>query len=273
MTEEIKRYIESFYYDSEKNIYFDNNELNYYIDRLFKKLEKGEVQVVEKKQENNQENSYTINEWVKHGIMLSFKAREAKLLEIGVFDKFQNRFSTLTEEDFRNLKIRAVFGAIAREGTFIGENTVIMPSFINLGAYIGSNCTIDIYSQIGSCAKIGNNCHISAGTVIAGVIEPINEFPVIIEDNVFIGGNCLISEGVIIKNGAVIAAGTSITSSTKIIDQETNTISYGCIPENSVAISGSINYQDNLSINCIIIKKKATNSTHKKIALNEIIHK
>lgn len=263
---EIREYIESY-----NDQYLDRKKLKYYIDVLLKKLETGEIQVVQKSCVDGL-NKYTLNEWVKYGLMLSFKARKSEILYTGVFDKFYNRFLSLTENDFKELEIRVSYGAICREGAFIGKKTVIMPSFINIGAYIGENCTIDIYSQIGSCARIGDNCHISAGTVIAGVIEPVNALPVIIDDNVFIGGNCLISEGVIVKRGAVISAGTSITSSTKIIDQETNEITYGSIPENSVAISGSVNYKNNLSINCVIIKKKVSNSTLKKVELNPIIH-
>ena len=211
-------------------------------------------------------NNYTVNTWVKKAILLAFKHYPCKEQINNSYDKFG-----LLQYNYDNPKYRKVPGSLIRDYVYIGQNAVIMPSYINIGAYIGSNTMIDINATIGSCAQIGNNCHISANTCIGGVLEPIVSMPVIIEDNCFIGANSSILEGIIVERNSIISAGVTITSSTKIIDRETGEIYKSRIPSKSVVIPGSYQSKNNLNINCAIIIKQSHNTD--KVNINEVLRK
>ncbi|MCX8059423.1 MAG: 2,3,4,5-tetrahydropyridine-2,6-dicarboxylate N-succinyltransferase [Spirochaetes bacterium] len=248
----------------------DKDRIKKFLSELLFSLETGDIKLIEKKG-----SSYLLNRWIKEGILFIFKYFEIK--EFFPFNmegvKFNDKF------DYRgtNNLFRLVPGGTSiRRGTFIDKGVVIMPpSFINVGAYIGANTMIDSLVLVGSCAQIGKNCHISAGTIIGGVLEPPNELPVIIEDNVFIGGNCGIYEGVLVEEGAVIGTGTIINSSTPIIDINTGNIYYKRVPAGSVVIPGGkkkiINGDEYIFQTPLIIKKKEDISDHSKIQLNEIL--
>ncbi|MDR1233602.1 MAG: 2,3,4,5-tetrahydropyridine-2,6-dicarboxylate N-succinyltransferase [Holosporales bacterium] len=178
--------------------------------------------------------------------------------------------SILSVDSTDNLSYRKAPGAIIREGVYIGRDAVIMPSYINIGAYIGERTMIDINAAIGSCAQIGKNCHIAALACIGGVLEPATDRPVIIGDDCFIGAQSAILEGIIVEPNSVIAAGVTISSSTKIIDRNTGEITHEIIPENSVVISGSYP-SGGLNIPCAIIVKKIDSNTRKKTSINEIL--
>ena len=249
-----------------KNIidnYYDNNivpDLNL-IQEVLNGIKSGTIRPVQ-----YIDDKYTVNTWVKKAILLAFKYYPCKeQVNNDAYDKFG-----LLQYDYSNHKYRKVPGSLIRDYVYIGQNAIIMPSYINIGAYIGSNTMIDINSTIGSCAQIGNNCHISANTCIGGVLEPIVFMPVIIEDNCFIGANSAVLEGIIVERDSIVSAGVTITSSTKIIDRETGKVYKGVIPSKSVVIAGSYQSKNNLNINCAIIIKKNDNNIN-KINTNEML--
>ncbi len=183
-------------------------------------------------------------------------------------------FTTYKESNskkyFKEKNIRIVPPAVVRYGSFIGENVILMPSFVNIGAHVGSKTMIDTWATVGSCAYIGSNCHISGGVGIGGVLEPAHARPVIIEDNCFIGARSQIAEGTLIKSGSVIGMGVYIGMSTKIIDIETKEVYYGVVPENSVVVQGG--YEKNgLIVSCPVIIKKADEKTRQKTSINELL--
>jgi 2,3,4,5-tetrahydropyridine-2,6-dicarboxylate N-succinyltransferase len=198
-------------------------------------------------------NIWQVNEWVKKAILLFFKYSDSTFYEkANAYDKIKLKFEQWGARDFEAAKIRVVPGAVVRYGAFIGEGAVLMNCFVNIGAYVGEKSMVDSFATIGSCAQIGANCHIAAGSVIGGVLEPINAAPVVIEDNCLIGANAVVAEGVVVRNGATVAMGTRLGASTKIIDRATKEEFHKEIPANAVVVPGT--YQsDGLSIACAVI--------------------
>ncbi|WP_395461609.1 2,3,4,5-tetrahydropyridine-2,6-dicarboxylate N-succinyltransferase [Wolbachia endosymbiont (group A) of Therophilus tumidulus] len=232
-------------------------------------LDSGKIRVAEKLSSGE----WVVHKWIKQAILLHFLTEENKITDNTNcwFDKIGNKFSEWNEEKFRQLKIRAVPGCFVRRSAYIGTNVVLMPSFINVGAYVDSGTMIDTWSTIGSCAQIGKNCHISGGVGIGGVLEPIQASPVIIEDNCFIGARSEVAEGVVVREGSVLGMGVFIGASTKIIDRETGKVFYGKVPPYSVVIPGSIPSKNNISTYCAVIVKKVDEKTRSKISINEIL--
>jgi 2,3,4,5-tetrahydropyridine-2,6-dicarboxylate N-succinyltransferase len=184
-------------------------------------------------------------------------------------------YKSFTEDDFKKSGFRALPGSVVRRGSYIGKNVVLMPSFVNIGAYVGDSTMVDTWSTIGSCAQIGKNCHISGGVGIGGVLEPLQGNPVIIEDDCFIGARSEIAEGVIVEKGSVISMGVYIGASTKIIDRSTGEIFMGRVPAYSVVVSGTMasenNKDKNLSLYCAVIVKKVDEKTRSKTSINELL--
>ncbi|MFN3412037.1 MAG: 2,3,4,5-tetrahydropyridine-2,6-dicarboxylate N-succinyltransferase, partial [Exilispira sp.] len=225
------------------------------------------IKIVEKKN-----NEYIVNEWLKNAILLYFKYEKLKKWK-------QNGITYLDKFDYRGSDgaFRFLPGSVLRKGAFVGKGTVVMPpSFINVGAYIDEKSMVDSLVLIGSCAQIGKNCHISAGSIIGGVLEPAVARPVIIEDNVFIGGNCGIYEGVIVRTGAVIGTGTIINGSTPIIDINSGKIYKKEVPENAVVIPGGrkkiIENSEFFIQVPLIIKYRQDLKDPSKVDLNDILH-
>ncbi len=187
------------------------------------------------------------------------------------YDKIPLKTANWKNINFENAGFRMVPGAIVRYGSFIGKNAVLMPSFVNIGAYVGSGTMVDTWATIGSCAQIGENCHISGGSGIGGVLEPLQANPVIIGNNCFIGARSEIAEGVIIEDGAVIGMGVYIGKSTKIINRETGEATYGRVPKNSVVVSGSIPSSGGVSLYAAIIVKQVDDQTRSKTSINELL--
>jgi 2,3,4,5-tetrahydropyridine-2-carboxylate N-succinyltransferase len=245
--------------------YFDQTDVNpqealVIIDNVFELLNAGTIRVCEKTNDK-----WQVNTWIKKAILLAFRFKQSSKQDLDSFDKLG-----FLKYDYENPSYRKVPGAFIREGVHISKDAIIMPSYINIGAYIGSKTMIDINAAIGSCAQIGSNCHISALSCIGGVLEPVVANPVIIEDNCFIGVHSSILEGVIVEEGSVIASGVSISSSTKIIDRETGNIIKGFIPKGSVVVSGS--YPSNgVNISCAVIVKKVDAQTRSKSGINELL--
>ena len=188
---------------------------------------------------------------------------------------FPSKFNNWTSQNFSESKFRTVPGSIARKGCFIDEEVVLMPSFINLGAYIGKGTMIDTWSTVGSCAQIGSNCHISGGVGIGGVLEPLQANPVIIEDNCFIGARSEVAEGVIVQEGCVLSMGVFLGSSTKIVDRATGNILFGMVPPYSVVVPGTLpaksqNFSQP-SLACAVIVKTVDEKTRSKTSVNDLL--
>ncbi|MDR1034900.1 MAG: 2,3,4,5-tetrahydropyridine-2,6-dicarboxylate N-succinyltransferase [Holosporales bacterium] len=244
----------------ERTASLEGDNASFIIDEVIKLLNSGDIRVAEKVN-----GSWIVNSWIKQALLIGFKCRRAEKQEFGGFDKFG-----ILDFDYNNPRYRKVPGAIIRDGTYIGDDAIIMPSFINIGAYVGERSMIDIHAAIGSCAQIGKNCHISALACIGGVLEPPSAKPVIIEDNCFIGAHSSILEGVIVGENSVIASGVTISSSTKIIDRMTGNNYIREVPKNSVIVSGSYRSND-LNISCAIIVKTVDFNTRQKSSINEIL--
>jgi 2,3,4,5-tetrahydropyridine-2-carboxylate N-succinyltransferase len=188
------------------------------------------------------------------------------------YDKVPSKFENWTEADFIEGGFRVVPPAIARRGSFIGKNAVLMPSYVNIGAYVGEGTMVDTWATVGSCAQIGKNVHLSGGVGIGGVLEPIQAGPVIIEDNCFIGARSEVVEGVVIEENSVLSMGVFIGQSTKIYDRETGQIHYGRVPAGSVVVPGSLPSADGkYSLYAAIIVKKVDAQTRAKTAINELL--
>ncbi|MCK9329469.1 MAG: 2,3,4,5-tetrahydropyridine-2,6-dicarboxylate N-succinyltransferase [Candidatus Cloacimonetes bacterium] len=239
-------------------------------------LNKGKIRAANYKNEQ-----WVVNDWVKQGILVGFKMGKIKVFNIGestFTDKHTYPLRTFSDSD----RIRLVPGGSAvRDGAFIGNNVTIMPpAYLNVGAYVDDNSMIDSHSLVGSCAQVGKNVHLSAGSMLGGVLEPINAKPVIIEDNVFIGGNCGIYEGVLIKQSAVIAAGVILTSGTPVFDAVNNRFikkdeSYNAliIPEKAVIVAGSraLKSNNDISIYCPVIIKYRDSKTDTSVQLEQLL--
>jgi 2,3,4,5-tetrahydropyridine-2,6-dicarboxylate N-succinyltransferase len=205
-----------------------------------------------------------------HGILEKPSVVETKV-QLRWYDKIPLKTSRWKAIDFETAGFRMVPGAVVRRGSFIGKNAVLMPSFVNIGAYVGEGTMVDTWATVGSCAQIGKNCHISGGAGIGGVLEPLQANPVIIGDNCFIGARSEIAEGVIVEDGAVIGMGVYIGKSTKIIDRSTGKVSYGVVPKNSVVVSGSIPSTGGVNLYAAIIVKQVDDQTRSKTSINELL--
>lgn len=240
-------------------------------------LDRGEVRVSHKVKD-----AWIVNDWIKKAILLYFKLRSPKVMSnSGMiwYDKIPYKYKELiagddVDYDEINLDgVRMVPGAYVRHGAYLGHNVVVMPSFINIGAYVGEGTLIDTWASIGSCAQIGKNCHISGGSGIGGVLEPIQDNPVIIEDDCFIGARSEIAEGVIVEEGSVISMGVFIGKSTKIFDRKTGKITYGRVPSGSVVVPGTLpdSKGSAASVYCAVIVKKVDKLTKSKVGINELL--
>ncbi len=245
------------------------------VNQIIEELDKGKVRVAEK-----------INgEWVTHqhikkAIMLSFRIHGMDALTgpySSWFDKshlIKGKTAGWTKKDFEKAGFRMVPNSPVRKGSFISKNVVLMPCFINTGAYIGSGTMMDTFSRAGSCCQIGDNCHISAGSGVGGVLEPAQALPTIIEDNVFLGAMSEVVEGVIVGEGSVLSMGMYIGQSTKIVDRKTGNITYGKIPPYSVIVPGSLPDKKNPSapsLNCAVIIKQVDEKTRSKTSINDLL--
>ena len=219
---------------------------------------------------------WTVNQWVKKAVLLSFRLEDNQIMPAGGFtqfyDKVPSKFVDYTAEDFAKGGFRVVPPAVARRGSFIGKNVVLMPSYVNIGAFVDEGSMVDTWATVGSCAQIGKNVHLSGGVGIGGVLEPIQAGPVIIEDNCFIGARSEVVEGVVIEENSVLSMGVYIGQSTKIYDRETGEVHYGRVPAGSVVVPGSLPSSDGkYSLYAAIIVKKVDAQTRAKTAINELL--
>ena len=231
-------------------------------------LDSGELRVAQL-----QGSKWIVNEWIKKAVLLYFPINKMITLEAGPLE-FHDKIPL--KRNYAKKGIRVVPSAISRYGSFISSGCVLMPSYVNIGAYIGKGTMVDTWATVGSCAQIGENVHISGGVGIGGVLEPIQATPVIIEDNVFLGSRSIIVEGVIVRKEAVLGANVVLTASTKIIDvtKKVAVEIKGEIPERSVVIPGSIPKEFNAgtyNVPCALIIGKRKESTDKKTSLNQVL--
>jgi 2,3,4,5-tetrahydropyridine-2-carboxylate N-succinyltransferase len=218
---------------------------------------------------------WTVNEWVKKAVLLSFRLTDSKLMSMGAmpyFDKIDSKFSGFDETDMRATGVRVVPPAMVRHGAYLARNVVVLPSFVNIGAYVDAGSMIDSWATVGSCAQIGRNVHLSTGASIGGVLEPVQAHPTVIEDNCFIGAHASVVEGVIVEENSVIAMGVHLGGSTKIYDRETRQVSYGRVPAGSVVIAGTLPSPDGAYASaCAVITKKVDAQTRAKTGVNELL--
>jgi 2,3,4,5-tetrahydropyridine-2,6-dicarboxylate N-succinyltransferase len=234
-------------------------------------LDDGEARVAEKGA-----GGWTVNQWLKKAVLLSFRLNDnAPIAGPGGtawFDKVPSKFEGWDEARFRAAGFRAVPGAIVRRGAFIGRNAVLMPSFVNIGAYVGEGTMIDTWATVGSCAQIGANVHISGGTGIGGVLEPLQAGPVVVEDDCFIGARSEVAEGVVVEQGAVISMGVFIGASTKIVDRASGEIFMGRVPAYAVVVPGTLPGKDGgPGLACAVIVKRVDAKTRSKTGINELL--
>ena len=225
---------------------------------------------------------WRVNQWLKQAVLLSFRLNDMALISGGPgtahwWDKVPSKFAGWDEAHFRNAGFRAVPGSIVRRGAYIGRDVVLMPSFVNLGAYVDEGTMIDTWASVGSCAQVGKHCHISAGTGIGGVLEPLQANPTIIGDNCFIGARSEIVEGVIVEENSVLAMGVFITASTKIIDRASGEIFVGRVPAYSVVVPGALpgkalpDGTPGPGLSCAVIVKRVDAQTRAKTAINDLL--
>ncbi|NOU40141.1 MAG: 2,3,4,5-tetrahydropyridine-2,6-dicarboxylate N-succinyltransferase [Methylotenera sp.] len=235
-------------------------------------LDSGKLRVASRVGDTQQ---WETHQWLKKAVLLSFRLDDNVLLDDGVtkyFDKVPPKFANYTEEDFKAGGFRVVPNAIVRRGSFIGKNAVLMPSYVNIGAYVGEGTMVDTWATVGSCAQIGKNVHLSGGVGIGGVLEPVQAGPTIIGDNCFIGARSEVVEGVIVEDNCVISMGVYIGQSTKIYDRETGEVFYGRVPSGSVVVSGNLPSKDgSYSLYCAVIVKKVDAKTLGKVGINELL--
>ena len=248
------------------------------VDYALDLLDKGAARVAERQADG----TWKVNQWLKKAVLLSFRLNDMTAIPGGPggsswWDKVPSKFDGWGENAFREAAFRAVPGAIVRRSAFIAKNVVLMPSFVNLGAYVDESTMIDTWSTVGSCAQIGKRVHISGGVGIGGVLEPLQAGPVIIEDDCFIGARSEVAEGVIVRKGAVLAMGVFLGASTKIVDRATGEVFVGEVPEYSVLVPGNLpgkpmqNGEIGPSTACAVIVKRVDERTRSKTSINELL--
>lgn len=238
---------------------------------VINELDSGALRVAEKLN-----GDWVTHQWIKKAVLLSFRLEDNLPQAAGgyaqFYDKVPTKFANYTKEDFVRGGFRVVPPAVARRGSFIGKNVVLMPSYVNIGAYVGEGTMVDTWATVGSCAQIGKNVHLSGGVGIGGVLEPLQANPTIIGDNCFIGARSEVVEGVIVEDNCVISMGVYIGQSTKIYDRSTGEVTYGRIPEGSVVVSGNLPSADGkYSLYCAVIVKRVDAQTRAKTGINELL--
>ena len=241
-------------------------------DAIMADLDSGKLRVASRKGDSQE---WETHQWLKKAVLLSFRLDDNVLMDGGCtkyFDKVPPKFADYTEADFKAGGFRVVPNAIVRRGSFIGKNAVLMPSYVNIGAYVGEGTMVDTWATVGSCAQIGKNVHLSGGVGIGGVLEPVQAGPTIIGDNCFIGARSEVVEGVVVEDNCVISMGVYIGQSTKIYDRETGSVTYGRVPKGSVVVSGNLPSKDgSYSLYCAVIVKKVDEKTLGKVGINELL--
>jgi 2,3,4,5-tetrahydropyridine-2,6-dicarboxylate N-succinyltransferase len=251
------------------------------VEESLKLLDSGQARVATR-DDNGQ---WVVHQWLKKAVLLSFRLNDNSVVPFTDatgscaygYDKVNLKFANWNEGQFRQAGFRAVAGSVVRHSAFIAKGAILMPSFVNLGAYVGENTMVDTWATVGSCAQIGKNVHLSGGVGIGGVLEPMQAGPTIIEDNCFIGARSEVVEGCIVREGAVLGMGVFIGKSTKIVNRATGEISYGEVPPYSVVVAGSLpsknfpNGESGPHLYCAVIVKTVDAQTRSKTGINDLL--
>ena len=277
-TEQAKNIIEQAWEERDALTPDSTGEERQAVETALDALDSGELRVCEK-----HDGDWTVNQWLKKAVLLSFRLNDMMAIAGGPgeetpwFDKVPSKFAGWSEEHFRAAGFRAVPGAIVRHSAHIAPGVVLMPCFVNLGAYVAEGTMVDTWATVGSCAQIGANCHISGGAGIGGVLEPLQANPVIIEDDCFIGARSEVAEGVIVEQGSVLSMGVYLGASTRIIDRASGEVHYGRVPAYSVVVPGSVagkplaDGSPGPSLYCAVIVKRVDAQTRSKTSINELL--
>lgn len=268
--DQMKQIIENAW-DNVSNISSTDTEIVSTVGQVISALDSGEVRVAEKK-----DSQWIVNEWVKKAVLISFRINDNQMIKgpyTSWFDKVDGKTTKWNDDNWAEAGFRMVPNGVVRKGSYIGKNCVLMPSFINIGAYVDEGTMVDTWSTVGSCAQIGKNCHLSGGVGIGGVLEPLQANPVIIEDNCFVGARSEVAEGVIVREGSVLSMGVYLGASTKVINRETEKIIYGEIPPYSVVVPGNLPNKDpsKPSLYCAVIVKTVDEQTRSKTSINDLL--
>src|ERR1700736_38436 len=240
------------------------------IDESIELLDSGRARVAEPAN-----GGWVVNEWLKKAVLLYFRAHDNVVMDAGYtrfYDKVPLKYAQATEAQLLAGGTRVVPHAVVRKGSYIAPNVVLMPSYVNIGAHVGSGTMVDTWATVGSCAQIGRNVHLSGGVGIGGVLEPLQASPTIIEDDCFIGARSEVVEGVVVEAGSVISMGVFIGQSTRIYDRERDEILYGRVPAGAVVVPGSLPAKNGkCSLACAVIVKRVDAQTRAKTSLNELL--
>lgn len=239
------------------------------VQEVLEMLDAGQARIAEP----DGEGGWRVHEWIKKAVVLYFPLQQMQTIELGPYE-YHDKIPL--KRNYAALGVRVVPPAVARYGSFIEKGAILMPSYVNIGAYVGGGTMVDTWATVGSCAQIGRNVHLSGGVGIGGVLEPPQAAPTIIEDDCFIGSRCIVVEGVRIEREAVLGANVVITQSTRIIDVtgEAPVTYRGRVPAGSVVIPGSYTKQfpaGEYQVPCALIIGKRQESTDKKVSLNEAL--
>lgn len=233
-------------------------------------LERGELRVAEPGADG-----WRVNEWLKKAVLLYFRVNDMAVVDAQpapFWDKVEARFAGFDAARFKAMGVRVVPGAVARRGTYFGRDVVLMPSFVNIGAYVGEGTMVDTWATVGSCAQIGRHVHLSGGAGIGGVLEPLQASPTIIEDHCFIGARSEVVEGVVVGHHSVIGMGVFLGQSTRIYNRATGEVGYGYVPPGSVVVSGQLPAKDGShSLYCAVIVKQVDEKTRGKTSINDLL--
>lgn len=277
MTSELQTRIEQAWDDRDNLDTAPDSAIRADVAEALNRLDSGAARVAEKK-----DGEWQVNQWLKKAVLLSFRLNPMEEIPGGPggahwWDKVPSKFHGWSSAEFRQAGFRAVPGAIARHGSFIAKDAVLMPSFVNIGAHVGQGTMVDTWATVGSCAQIGANVHISGGAGIGGVLEPLQAGPVIIEDGAFIGARSEVAEGVIVGEGAVLSMGVYLGASTKIVDRATGEVHYGKVPPFAVVVPGALpgkplpDGSPGPSLYCAVIVKTVDAQTRSKTGINELL--
>ncbi|XKG30650.1 2,3,4,5-tetrahydropyridine-2,6-dicarboxylate N-succinyltransferase [Idiomarina seosinensis] len=265
-----QKIIDAFEHRDNINPQTDDEELREAVRYVIDEIDRGELRVAEKLS-----GEWVVHQWLKKAVLLSFRLNDNELIHGGetrFWDKVPAKFADYDSVRFRAEGMRVVPPAMVRKGAFIGRNVVVMPSYVNIGAYVGDGTMIDTWATVGSCAQIGRNVHLSGGVGIGGVLEPLQANPTIIEDNCFIGARSEVVEGVIVEEGAVISMGVYLGQSTRIYDRENDNILYGRVPAGAVVVPGALPAADGShSLYAAIIVKRVDAKTRAKVGINALL--
>ena len=242
------------------------------VDAALDALDEGRLRVV-----SPGETGWTVHQWLKKAVLLSFRLTDSAAMEGGAWDKVALKTTGWGANRFREAGFRAVPGSVVRRSAYIAPGVVLMPSFVNVGAHVGADTMVDTWATIGSCAQIGRKCHISGGAGIGGVLEPLQAAPVVIEDECFIGARSEVAEGVLVERGSVLSMGVFLGASTRIIDRSTGEVFVGRVPAYSVVVPGSMpgrplpDGTPGPSLYCAVIVKRVDAQTRSKTSINELL--